>query len=57
MEVYSSDDDLLQKIDYYLCHPNDREEIAQNGYRKVKQYHNYPERILKMLALAFNCPV
>ena len=57
LEVYTGDDDLLQKIDYYLCHPNDRKEIAQNGYNKVKQYHNYPERILSMLSLAYNCPV
>jgi len=57
LEIYTGDDDLLQKIDYYLCHPNDRKEIAQNGYNKVKQYHNYPQRILSMLALAYDCKI
>lgn len=53
LDCYTDDDDLLSKIDYYLCHENDRLEIAHNGLETVKKLHNYPERILQMLSLAF----
>ncbi|MEG1946236.1 MAG: DUF3880 domain-containing protein [Lachnospiraceae bacterium] len=51
--VYESEDDLLSKCDYYLTHESDRMEIAHNGYEKLVQYHNYPERLLDMISLAF----
>lgn len=44
-------DDLREKVGYYLTHEEERREIAQNGYRKVKEKHSYIERIRKMLAL------
>lgn len=53
LEVYTDVNDLLYKVEYYLTHENDRLEIANNGYKKLVKYHNYPERILKMLELAF----
>jgi len=53
LECYTSDDDLLAKVDYYLTHENDRKEIAHNGLETLKKYHNYPERILQMLSLAY----
>ncbi|TCL54024.1 spore maturation protein CgeB [Kineothrix alysoides] len=44
--VYYEDyDDLLNKADYYLVHEKEREEIARNGYEKVKKYHTYKERV------------
>lgn len=42
-------DDLREKVGYYLCHEKERQEIAWNGYRKVKEKHNYIERIWTML--------
>lgn len=53
LEMYSCDEELTDKINYYLTHPNERKEIAYNGYEKVKKYHNYPERLLTMIALAY----
>lgn len=53
LECYGSEDELLEKTEYYLTHEKDRMEIAQNGYETVKNYHNYPERLLEMLSLAF----
>lgn len=53
LETYTSEDDLLSKTEYYLKHDNDRLEIANNGYKKLVKYHNYPERIMQMLELAF----
>lgn len=53
LACYTSEDDLLAKVEYYLSHEKDRIEIAQNGFETVKKYHNYPERLLQMLSLAF----
>lgn len=53
LESYSCEDELLSKAEYYLTHEKDREEIAHNGLNTVIQYHNYPERLLKMLSLAY----
>ena len=53
LECYTGEDDLLEKVDYYLTHEKDRTEIAHNGYETVKKYHNYPERLLQMISLAY----
>ena len=53
LEYYTGEDDLLEKVDYYLTHEEDRVEIAHNGYETVKKYHNYPERLLQMISLAY----
>ncbi len=41
LEVYESIPDLLSKIDYYLAHEEARQEIARNGYEKVKEAFTY----------------
>lgn len=53
LECYASDDELLSKVDYYLTHEKDRIEISQNGLDAVRKYHNYPERLLQMISLAY----
>ena len=53
LDCYTSENELLSKVDYYLTHEQDRTEIAHNGYMKVCKYHNYPERLLNMISLAF----
>lgn len=50
---YTSEEDLLEKIEYYLNHEKIRKEIAHNGLQKIIQYHNYPERLLQMISLAY----
>lgn len=42
-------EDLREKIAYYLSHEKERLQIAENGYRKVKAYHGYVNRISQML--------
>ncbi len=42
---YEDKQDLMMKVDYYLENPEEREAIAQNGYRKVKDYHSYKQRL------------
>lgn len=50
--VYYTDyEDLERKVDYYLTHPKERKEIADNGYRKVKEYHTYQNRVDTILEI------
>lgn len=53
LEAYSSLDELVDKCAYYLTHEDERLQIAQKGYERVKRYHTYPQRILPMLKAAF----
>ena len=38
---FESNDDMLQKIDYYLTHEKERTSIAESGYQKVVKNHSY----------------
>lgn len=51
---YSSYEDLMEKVEYYLTHEAERKEIAQNGYEKVKQSHTYKERIDEIINIVMN---
>lgn len=53
LEIYTSIEDLAEKVEYYLEHEDERKRIAQNGYKKVKEYHNHKVRIAQMLEMAF----
>lgn len=39
IEVYSSQEELMDKISYYLLHDDERIKIASNGYELVRKYH------------------
>lgn len=52
--VYESIPDLLNKIDYYLTHDEERMEIAANGQKKVLGQHTYDVRVRQMLDVVFN---
>lgn len=51
--LYSSEDELVELCAYYLAHPKECQEIAQNGYEKVKAYHTYTIRMAQILEAAF----
>lgn len=48
---YENPEDLEEKVDYYLSHEKEREEIRANGCRKVRQEHNYQSRIEMMMRI------
>lgn len=52
LEVYESQEDLLNKIAYYLEHDDERMEIARNGQEKIKNEHTYSIKLQKMLEKA-----
>lgn len=49
---YNDTEDLLDKIEYYLSHDNERKEIARNGHRKVKENHSFEKCFQEMLRTA-----
>lgn len=49
--IYNSVEDLIEKINYYLQHEDERMEIAENGYRKTLRCHDYSLRILEILKI------
>lgn len=47
--MYSSMEDLVSKVAYYLEHDEEREQIARNGYEKLKMNHDLGMVIKGML--------
>lgn len=52
--VFENTADLLQKADYYLTHEKERQQIAKNGQKKVQHFHQYDQRLTKILHSVFN---
>ena len=46
---FESIDDMSRKADYYLIHEEERMQIAQKGYEKVKKYHSYESRLMQII--------
>lgn len=44
LDTYESVEDCVEKIKFYLAHPEEREAIAQNGYELVRARHTYDAR-------------
>ncbi len=44
-DYYTSYEDLMEKVEYYLSHKKERKEIARNGYEKIKKYHSFEKRL------------
>jgi len=42
--TYTSLNDLVKKINYFLCHEDDREKIAKCGYQATLSNHTYDQR-------------
>ena len=47
--TYSDDNDLLDKVAYYLAHEEERKAIAQAGHERTLQEHTYQHRMQKIL--------
>ena len=48
---FDGPEDLSEKAGYYLTHETERRRIAENGYRKVREDHDYMTRIREMLRI------
>lgn len=54
LDCYESIADLKRKVAFYLKHDDLRQEIAHNGYKKVKAMHTYEVRIASIIKTLFN---
>ncbi len=54
LETFSGEEELLDKIGYYLEHEKEREQIAENGYHKAKEQYSLELRVQQMLGLVFD---
>lgn len=53
LETYSSEEELLEKISYYLQHEEERQIIARNGYEKAKKNYSLNVRVEQMVSIGF----
>lgn len=53
LDVFYDAGDLCEKVEYYLSHEKERQEVARNGYEKVVGSHTYVHRVQQMLEFAF----
>ena len=48
---YENRKDILDKIEYYLSHEDERKAIAKNGHDKVKKEHTFDVRVKQIIEL------
>jgi spore maturation protein CgeB len=53
IETYSSSSELIEKIDYYLSHEDERNAIARRGYEQTVKNHTYSKRLEFLLHVIF----
>lgn len=51
---FESVEELVELAGYYLHHEEERRQIAENGYQKVRQHHDFEQRMLQMLNIVEN---
>jgi spore maturation protein CgeB len=51
--TYSSPQELIEKIEYYLNHEQERKEIAMRGMYRTMRDHTYAHRLDRMLSILF----
>lgn len=52
--IYEDVKDLIEKIQYYLENPEEREKIAIRGQREVHRKHKYEDRVEKVLDIVLS---
>lgn len=53
IETYNSPEELLDKIQYYLHHEQERREIALNALDRTLREHTYGHRLNQLLSIVF----
>lgn len=54
--AFSNEQELFDKLDYYLTHPAERETIAAAGLAEVQQHHRLEQRLEKLLTIVRDNP-
>lgn len=50
---YESEEDLCDKVQYYLSHEKERKEIAHNGHERVKANHSFEVFFANIFSIVF----
>jgi spore maturation protein CgeB len=50
--VYQGFDDLVDKIHFYLSHPNERDRLARAAHARVSREHTYERRLAEVIDFA-----
>lgn len=51
--LFKTPEEMLEKIDYYLAHEEERIQIGINGYQKVKNCYSYDHQLNKLISVLF----
>lgn len=51
--MFRTPEEMIDKIDYYLAHDMQREQIGQNAYEKVKSCYSYEKQLEKIIKILF----
>lgn len=51
VETYRTKEELLEKINYYLAHEDERKKIAEAGQRRTLKDHTYEVRMKELIAI------
>ena len=54
LETFTSENELLEKIQYYLEHEEERARIALAGQQAVREYHSYKQRAVTIFNTVFS---
>ncbi len=54
LETYTSEEELLEKIEYYLGHEEERARIARAGQQVVRDHYSYRARAVTMFNTVFS---
>lgn len=52
--VFHDTDDLIEKIRYYLAHPEERDSVARAGHERTRRDHTYEQRMAEVIEFALS---
>ncbi len=50
LEVWTCEEELIEKIGFYLQHEEERKRIAKNGYEKAKNHYSMKDKVRQLLS-------
>lgn len=54
--TFKTPEEMLEKVDYYLHHEEERLQVAVNGYRKVKECYTFEHQLQKIISILYPLP-
>ncbi|MCM1388210.1 MAG: glycosyltransferase [Bacillus sp. (in: Bacteria)] len=51
--LFKTPEEMIEKIDYYLAHEEERVKISINGYQKVKNCYSYEQQLNKLISVLY----